>query len=395
MKKIILLLAVFLNAFAFAQTEGEGIKFEHGAWKETLARAKKENKLVMLDAFTSWCGPCKWMAKNIFPMKDVAEFYNKNFVSAKIDMEKGEGIDIAKKYAVMNYPTFLFVDGDGKLVHRICGSREAEAFIKAGKDAMDPKVNYATLEKNFKKAGSNPEAASAYFNAASEACMDVEKDVTTFLGTQKPESLIEQVNYNLVLYFINDHSNPSFQYIVAHYADFTAKFKKEEIDEKIKMVYTGSIKKALRAKDEAQLVNVQKSYRAQANVPVKFLDSYTDVTKARISRDTALYFKAVIDFTDNFLMADANQLNSSAWDFYEKTDNKAYLLKAEAWAKKSTELEPGYANFDTYAAVLFKLGKYPEAKTTATKAIDMGKKNNEDVKETESLLEKINEKLKV
>ncbi len=393
MKKIVLLLVIALSFAGFAQSE-EGIKFDHGTWKEILARAKEENKLVMLDAYTSWCGPCKWMAKNIFPMKDVADFYNKNFVPAKIDMEKGEGIEIAKKYEVMNYPTFLFVDGEGKLVHRICGSREADAFMKAGKEAMSPTLNYAFLEKNFKESG-KPAAATAYFNAASEACMDVEKDVSKYLAAKKPEELFEQANYDLLMYFINEHTNPSFTYLVSHYTDFTAKHKKEDIDEKIKTVYTTSIKKALRSKEAGKLVEVQKAYREQANAPVKYLDSYTNMTQAKISRDTSLYFKAIIEFTDNYLLADVNALNSNAWDFYEKTDNKAYLVKAEEWAKKSTELAPGYANFDTYAAVLFKLGKYPEAKATATKAIDLGKKNSEDVKETEGLLDKINEKLKV
>lgn len=392
MKKILALFVTLLSLSALAQ---EGINFEHGAWKETLAKAKKEKKLVMLDAFTSWCGPCKWMAKNIFPMKEVGEFYNKNFVAAKIDMEKGEGIDIAKKYAVMNYPTFLFVDGDGNLVHRICGSREAEAFIKAGKDAMDPKLNYSALEKTFRASADDAKAAQAYFNASSEACMDVETDVTKFLSAQKPAALTSKENYELIMYFINDQSNTAFTYMLGHYSDFTALYSKDDIDNKIKTVYTTSIKKAIRAKDENKLAEIQKAYRAEANAPGKFLDSYTNVTKARVSKDTSVYFKAIIDFTDNFLMADANQLNSNAWDFYEKTDNKAYLLKAESWAKKSVELNPGYANFDTYASVLFKLGKYPEAKEKASKAIDLGKKGNEDVKETEQLLEKITEKLKV
>ena len=67
MKKLILVMfLMILGVPAFTQSEvGEGIKFENGTWAEILAKAKKENKYVFLDAFTTWCGPCKWMDKEV------------------------------------------------------------------------------------------------------------------------------------------------------------------------------------------------------------------------------------------------------------------------------------------------------------------------------------------
>ncbi|MEY3443377.1 MAG: hypothetical protein RLZZ519_1658 [Bacteroidota bacterium] len=94
--------------FAVAASE---IQFEQSAFTEVLAKAKSENKLVFLDAYTSWCGPCKWMAKNAFTDPETAAFFNTNFVNVTVDMEKGEGVDIAKQYGVTAYPTLLFLDG--------------------------------------------------------------------------------------------------------------------------------------------------------------------------------------------------------------------------------------------------------------------------------------------
>ena len=74
-----------------------GIKFFEGSWEEVLAEAKKQNKPVFVDAYTSWCGPCKWMAKNIFTLESIGEFFNKNFVNYKFNMEKGEGPAFARK----------------------------------------------------------------------------------------------------------------------------------------------------------------------------------------------------------------------------------------------------------------------------------------------------------
>ncbi len=89
-------------------------------------------------------------------------------------------------------------------------------------------------------------------------------------------------------------------------------------------------------------------------------------------------------------MEDARELNSYAWTFYQKVDDKKMLSNAENWAKKATELEDNYANNDTYAAVLYKSGKKAEAKVAAKKAISVAQQNGEDFSETQALLEKIN-----
>ncbi|SMC39729.1 thioredoxin family protein [Pedobacter africanus] len=121
----------------------QGIEFSHGTWKEVLAKAKQEDKLVFVDVYTSWCGPCKKMVAEVFPLKEVGEVFNPNFVNYKIDAEKGEGIEIAKKFGVKSYPTYLFVNGDGELVYRSGGYNLPKIFLNeaaiAIKEKHDPK----------------------------------------------------------------------------------------------------------------------------------------------------------------------------------------------------------------------------------------------------------------
>jgi len=107
MKKILI---IALMLFAGSVSAQEGIQFFQGSWNEALAKAKAENKLIFVDIYTSWCGPCKLMAKDIFPLRSVGEKFNKNFINYKIDAEKGEGIMVAKTYKVNAYPTYLFVN---------------------------------------------------------------------------------------------------------------------------------------------------------------------------------------------------------------------------------------------------------------------------------------------
>lgn len=79
---------------ALAQTD-----FRHISYAEGLKAAKAEGKLLFVDFYTEWCGPCKMMANNVFPQKDVGDYMNAKFVCLKIDAEKGEGVELAKRYA--------------------------------------------------------------------------------------------------------------------------------------------------------------------------------------------------------------------------------------------------------------------------------------------------------
>lgn len=113
-----------------------GIKFEKASFADLLAKAKQENKLIFLDCYTVWCGPCRMMANTVFTDAKVGDFFNAHFINAKIDMEKGEGVELAKRYQVDAYPTMMFIDGDGKVVHRFTGGRKAPALLKIAEDVL-------------------------------------------------------------------------------------------------------------------------------------------------------------------------------------------------------------------------------------------------------------------
>lgn len=127
MKKLLLIVAIAtMGLLASAQTT-----FASGTLADALKTAQKEKKMVFLDVYTTWCGPCKHMTGNIFPTAEVGKVMNGNFVNIKIDAEKGEGLDVAKTYKVTAYPTMLILDSSGKELARIMGSsRTGEDFVK-------------------------------------------------------------------------------------------------------------------------------------------------------------------------------------------------------------------------------------------------------------------------
>lgn len=144
LKKTIYLLAVVALTFSVAQANDggkktstvkaeAGIKFTEGNWAAILKRAKAEKKIVFLDAYTTWCGPCKLLQKNVFTKPEVGALFNEKFINVKIDMESGEGPKLAQKYPLEGYPTLFFIDSDGKVVKQVIGYQNPETLVKIGK----------------------------------------------------------------------------------------------------------------------------------------------------------------------------------------------------------------------------------------------------------------------
>ena len=152
MKKIFYIILFHSFLFANAQEtkkEQPTINFLSAPFKEVLKQAAKEDKLIFIDCYTSWCAPCKWMDKFVFVEKEVFTFYNKSFVNVKLDMEKGEGPEIGKKYGVKSYPTYLYINSKGELVHKSSSKMSAAEFINEAKNALDPKKALGILEKRY------------------------------------------------------------------------------------------------------------------------------------------------------------------------------------------------------------------------------------------------------
>lgn len=125
--------ALFAVTAANAQS---GVNFEEGAMKDLLAKAGSENKYLFLNVYANSSGPSKYMLNEVFTQKEMGDYFNATFVNAKIDAEKGEGIEVAKKYEVRAYPTFLILDSSGKELGHIVGGGEPADFIKTTKETL-------------------------------------------------------------------------------------------------------------------------------------------------------------------------------------------------------------------------------------------------------------------
>lgn len=109
---------------------GTGIAFKGITLEKAKKEALKSGKLIFIDAYTDWCGPCKRMAATSFKDEAVGDLFNKNFINVKIEMEKSpEGPDVARKYGVKAYPTLLIIDGTGRVVKQTIGMKSKDQLI--------------------------------------------------------------------------------------------------------------------------------------------------------------------------------------------------------------------------------------------------------------------------
>lgn len=386
MKKIAILSSIFIGVLAWAQ----GIKFEEGNFASVLAKAKKEKKLVFIDAYASWCGPCKLMVKNIFPLQSVGDYYNSHFINAKIDMEKGEGIELAKKYNVKAFPTYLFIDGNGEAVHRTLGYVEEKDFIQFAKDAEDPNKRLTSLKQQFEKGEKDPEflknlAGLTMYNDAEFA-----GKVLNRYFQQKAS--LDQTDIQMLLSGVQTTDSPLYKIFQDKKADIVKFFPEDKYEKFEKNIKLNTISKKAYNPDTKKWDESYFMTEAQKFLSKEEADKILKRMKANRAlknKDIPEYEKLILDIYKDYSAAGSEELNSLAWNFFENVSNKTSLEKAIAWAQESVKKDQNFANTDTLANLYNKVGDKKNAKIWAEKSIELAKSTGQDSSDTEKLLKSL------
>lgn len=440
MKKQLLIISVlFFSVLGFSQ----GIEFEHGTWKEVLEKAKLTSKPIFIDVYTSWCGPCKKMSKEIFPLAEVGKVFNANFVCYQIDAEKGEGIEIAKKYEVMSYPTYLFIKADGTLFSRSLGSMEAEKFIAVSKTAIadmnDPKP-LSEWEKEYVEKKNDPIFMLDYINkrlklgkpttqlfdeylallpndqrASNEIVQIYQKESRNitinslaFTNLLDNKTLFFPKLGGYVYVFMNSAIDNSFreacnsknEQLLQQVVDANEKLPKtpqSKLKEELYMNYykkTNHLDKYISNATiycDSSLMTITSDSIAKTDKKVLQLFETTQ-SKALIGKIDSTQLAQLKDY-----MAHASRniysqaLNEVAWGFFEKVADVKALENALRWSRRSLEIYPdNHMYIDTYANLLYKLGQNEKAIMKETEALNFAKNAKSDTKGYEETLKKMN-----
>jgi thioredoxin-related protein len=377
-------LILFLLLFSVTQALGQ-MKFQNGTWDEILVKAADQDKIIFVDAYATWCGPCKMMDKNVFSDASVGDYYNETFLNVKIDMEKGEGPGLARKYKVRAYPSFLFVDSNGELVHRGIGYQPVNQFLSLGRAASDTENGIGSLDKRFKRGERDPEFL---YNLAKMKIdmMDVghKKVVAAYLETQ--EDWTSEKAMELIYFTVDDVNSDMFKFFADNKVSFEQMMGKENMQNKVfdlavQQVFQGEMTPDF-AKGEETIRRFYPEIAQKSTMQMKINYHHNNGDFQKFAETTAAYF-------DQYPSDNYQELNSYAWAFYESVDDKKMIKKAIGWAKKSIDLNEEYYNLDTAAALYAKLNKKGKAKKYGNRAIEKAKTTGEDYSETEALLKNL------
>jgi len=370
MKKIILSLVAL---FVFGNVFSQGIQFEHGTLDEALAKAKKENKVVFMDCYTTWCGPCKYLAKKVFTQKEVGDFFNKNFVNVKMDMESEEGKPLLKKYQVSAFPTLLWLDADGNIQHKTMGAGDANSLIATATLASDPENNWSALNKRFKKGDRSSEFMQKYIMTSAKAGIDVKEAIDIYFSSKKQADLINAKDFELIGSTIKSSSNPIFLFVLKNKAKFYAVADQAQVDQFLEYTMMGELGQLAR-KGDMEAFNLKKKelVALDKEVGTKVV-AFMDMNMLRRDPDQKKFYQAMADYAVKYDFDNSENLNRYAWSIAEAKEDlgKELVNTALKMAKRSVELDANFANIDTYAFLLNKAGQKENAKIQAEKSVKL------------------------
>jgi thioredoxin-related protein len=389
MKKLFLLFSFIPSASALF-SQDKGIHFEHGlSWQQVQAKAKAENKYVFMDCFTTWCGPCRFMSANIFPMQDVGDSINAHFISVavQLDTTAGDntevkswyqaGHDIAEQYKVQVYPTYLIFDANGKSVHRFAGSSDAPAFLSRAATALNPETQYYTMLDRYKAGKKDTAFLHSMVLTAADA-YDLETAGTIaneYIAAQS--NLYTKNNLDFISRFTHSSKDKGFDLLLNH---------EDKVDAIIGKGASGKIVRDIILREEVfpkffskdgpvdlpDWAAIQSSIQTKYPAKVNEIMSYSKVVFYENKGDWNNFAPAVVAYMKSYGNNESdNQLNEFAWAVFQNCSDMTCVAEALDWSKRSFAKEQNPAYLDTYANILYKMGKKDEAIEWEGKALSL------------------------
>lgn len=386
MKKLLFLFLLALPVLLNAQDKG--IHFEHGlSWEQLKAKAKKENKHIFVDFFTTWCGPCKYMSKEIFTQESVGNLFNDKFINVKIQLDKTDkdneevkswhatGEQLAKEYSVNAYPTFMFFNPEGEPVHRIVGGSEtAEIWNQKATAALDPNQQYYTAIRKFKAGNRDPQFLKNAAIAALRMYDNQNADLfsSAYLDTQK--DLYTKDNLEFLAQFARTSKSTGFKILLKEPAKVNAVLGEGEAQKIIKQVLLQEEVFAVAYKDKehphadwkAIGASLKQKYPGYADEVL----AHGQVIFYMYNKDFSNFEKSITSFMQKYGKdIDPMQLNQFAWTVFENCKDMSCVIAALEWSKRSMQAGESPMFMDTYANLLHKAGRTKEAIEWQEKAI--------------------------
>ena len=412
------------------QIERPGITWvDNLNWQQVLKKAKKENKYIFVDCFTTWCGPCKKMDKDVYANDSLGNRINAQFISVKLQMDSTKidndftrswyktAKEIRTLYRVAEYPTFLFFSPEGEVVYKDFGYKATDKFMETVQNALTPSKQYFALLRTY-KTGKKDFANMPYLISTSKQLGDTAShlqllaDYYTYLQSADKDKLYTKENIEFIASILESSNQSIFSIFYSNGNKVDNVMEKEGyarkvVDQIILKEKVNPFLGAAKGKPEPDwsilynaIANYYKGDYADRNVmeaKMKWYQSNENVFKYA----TTLNDKMEKYGSDTTSMGEDFKLNNKAFLIWEKINDIKELKRIIGWmagvVRRGEKATAPYSEYwplyiDTYANLLYKVGetteaiKWQELAVTKAKALGLGKS---DVKAIEGNLEKM------
>ncbi|MCB9048122.1 MAG: thioredoxin family protein [Lewinellaceae bacterium] len=379
---------LLITALFFCTSAQSQMAILDTTWEATLQMAKESGKPIFVDAYTQWCGPCKWMAAHTFTREDVGAFYNQHFINVKMDMEHGEGLLFARAYEVDRYPTFLFIDGRGGLLHRGLGRMSALQFLELGAAALDSTRQLGALMRAYQAGERSPLSMRAYARALHKAgygdptaiaqeYLQQQEDWATPENLQLIAELAPPDVHHPMFRFLAQNRRLAYQHVDPFLVDqslkagISVKISKEEITQE--PLITGAFQEVFAEKGRQYAIEYQ----------------LQQLRRSQEEEGRQRYIALALELDESYPIEDSRLLQSLAWTFMMFSQEDGPMQQACQWAERALKIEDNCDTNTLMAATCMRLKKKETGIRYARRAIELGKREGVDIRMPESLLESL------
>ena len=329
MKRLLTTTILALTTVIAVSAQGMNFEPKGTTLEQASVKAKAEGKLIFLDCFTQWCGPCKKMDREVFPQPQVGAFMNPNYVCLQIDMESTYGAPLAKKLQVQAYPTFVIFNADAKEIGRFVGGSAAEEFIKNVREKSQDNSS-ADLQARWESGDRDPQFLLQYLQTLTASYKGDDADLVAEALLEGKEATFA-ADSTLRMIFFRNINNPfakAFIYTAKHPETLNAQMGERNVQMKVSNVLGNYQRQLINEQGDGSVSFDQASFDRflallkELNVPNA--DHYrlsTLITLAEKQKDLTTYLRHIKEYLANpALDADDMQLANWVKPFTPDTD---------------------------------------------------------------------------
>ncbi|WP_370087564.1 thioredoxin fold domain-containing protein [Ekhidna sp.] len=365
------------------------INFEK-TWDEAVSKSRMSGKLIFLNAYAEWCEPCEEMEEYTFSDLEVINYYNANFINVSLDMEDYPGVELAEDYSIGVFPSMLFVNGNGEVVHRGCGAMDAAEFLQLGEVALSETGTLMSMEEKYDAGDRSADFMLDYLEMLENACLDAERFAANYLKGVPLDQLTQDTPWEVFASYQWDIYSREFQYVLKNKSAFEEKVGARLVSAKLYDTYLAQYQEVYEAEElhDYGMRALLHSIRDVTFTGADTLKLMMNLHYAEFTENWKEYAEYAVDLVGMSGMEDPEELNELAWKFYLFVDNKNQLEIASGWAQQAVDKMPQPSIIDTYASLQFKLGNKKKAIDLEKRALELARELYDDTSHYEYQLKK-------